>query len=151
MGQGVVGIKAERPLEDADGTFDVLGFIVILQVAAPLQIEIIGAGDLRAVDLECSTLLWLQLQLQHLHRACRHAVLQRKRIGDVSGDRFRPDLPPCTGVHECVIHTHRVPRAVHCAFQTQACSQLLACLLGAGDAARADFPPRSHLQLVRGS
>ena len=48
---GVAGIQFERRIKDLDGVFDILLLVVILQIAKPLQVEVVCASRFGAVRL----------------------------------------------------------------------------------------------------
>src|SRR5260221_14788454 len=59
-------ILLECGVENFDGVLYVFGLDVVLQVTAPLQIEIVRRGFGRAVSFQSTLLLRLQLQFQRL-------------------------------------------------------------------------------------
>ena len=48
VAQSEFGVERQGVAEDCDGALNVLGLVEVLQVAAPLEIQIIGAHHLRA-------------------------------------------------------------------------------------------------------
>src|SRR5690349_15068523 len=126
VSRGIPGVKLERGIKNLYGILDVLLLVVILQIAKPLQVEIICAGHLCAVRPQSLTFSWLNFQLQHPHSCIDNLVLKGKGIGSRHGQTLSPELPVRPSIHQGNVDPYSISGSLQIAFDYKRGAELLA-------------------------
>ena len=115
MRQGIAVVLLDGFQKLMDRQIDAVELLIALQVAARLEIEVVGARHRRRADGENALGGGGNRRPQHRRHLAHDAVLHRADLLQLEVERTRVQLPQCDRVHQVDRHTDPRRRALHAA------------------------------------
>jgi|TARA_B100001971_G_scaffold167660_1_gene158875 hypothetical protein len=104
MRQRIVGVEVQDAIERRDRSVNIAISVQPLEVAAPLQVEIVGLWHLRAIRAHRVELARLELDVEQACRRDKDVIQQQKRVVLSDGHGVCADLATAWRLHESQLH-----------------------------------------------